>query len=415
MKRTGSKRLPTGQDWKAAQAEENWGVFLIGLKDAKGKAAKLPVSRRGHPLAGGANAAMVLTYSQAVDAQQSLTVGIDAVAEHIEQLNVEMRKKGKKPFPLPVAFCLGYMARDGSALVIHDFDECRDPETGVILPEIAEAMGETYAEVSSSGTGIHELTKRIPSDAGNRERNAAGRYAGKGMAVALTFEHIEGTPQTINGALRTRKLVDERLSSERKSKISGGKRRLLPEDQHDLASIPSILAELPNPAPDSPTDNTYYFWVDMAHALRAAADEADPQTALQIEQAFYEWSGRWEGGAQEDAPERLWASIKMIKEIGPGSFFFMARALGWSPKGGRPVPSRDIVVWLKRAMAGDADSLQRITRQLVTGLSEDNAAVFTHAIAEIGKISDAEVILATEEQRQAQWVAEQMEGVLNDQ
>ena len=44
-----------------------------------------------------------------------------------------------------------------SELAVFDIDKCRNPETGVILPEAIEAVRSlnSYAEISPSGTGLH--------------------------------------------------------------------------------------------------------------------------------------------------------------------------------------------------------------------------------------------------------------------
>lgn len=193
-------------------------------------------------------------------------------------------------------------------------------------------LEETYTEVSTSGSGLHMLTERQQGDDRVREKNNAGIYAGTQRGIALTFKHVEGTPTQINGACVARGVVMDRIG--KVTKNDDGPREgnntsinIDPGFISDRRDIPGILDSLPNPA------NGRDEWVRMALACKAAALEADAETALRIEQAFLAWSHRGEAhgaSGRSDSPYRLWHSIKHIDSITPGTFYYLAAGLGWT-------------------------------------------------------------------------------------
>jgi hypothetical protein len=82
-----------------------------------------------------------------------------------------------------------------------DLDKCRDPDTGELDPWAKEiiGLGETYAEVSPSGTGVHllvegKLDAAIKCDPASVEIYAQGRY------FTVTGDHISSTPIRIGPA-----------------------------------------------------------------------------------------------------------------------------------------------------------------------------------------------------------------------
>ncbi|MBL8857575.1 MAG: hypothetical protein JNL28_03600, partial [Planctomycetes bacterium] len=78
-----------------------------------------------------------------------------------------------------------------------DFDHCRDPETGVIDPDVLRQVHElaSYTEVSVTGTGLHVIVQgKLPGKGrkvGNREIYDTGRF------FALTGVRVPGTPDEI--------------------------------------------------------------------------------------------------------------------------------------------------------------------------------------------------------------------------
>ena len=57
--------------------------------------------------------------------------------------------------------CIGFIFSSGDPFVGVDFDRCRNPETGGIVPEVQVALDSLggYAEVSLSGTGVHVIVR----------------------------------------------------------------------------------------------------------------------------------------------------------------------------------------------------------------------------------------------------------------
>src|SRR5262245_40708430 len=101
---------------------------------------------------------------------------------------------------------IGYVPTPEEQLTAGDADECRDPESGVIIGPDADALLEldTYTEVSPSGTGIRCFAfGRKPgrdSKKGNfefydgltREGKPGGRY------LTVTGHRLDNSPATIN-------------------------------------------------------------------------------------------------------------------------------------------------------------------------------------------------------------------------
>lgn len=108
-------------------------------------------------------------------------------------------------FDEAVAACAANDFIDGLGLVLSDeddicgidIDHCRNPDTGELTPEAEHAVRllNSYTEVSQSGTGLHILLHGRPPGTKNRhepfEVYSTGRY------FAMTGDHVEGTPTTI--------------------------------------------------------------------------------------------------------------------------------------------------------------------------------------------------------------------------
>ncbi len=313
-------RLPEGDVWERAKLEKNWMVFRVQYPGADGKSAKVPCNTRNGENVATENAAY-MTFEQAVAARQKL-------ASRIFEINEELTGRGT-PEKQAATFCVGYLARPGSAFVTLDLDKVIGPDG--TLAEWVPPLEETYTEVSTSGTGLHMLTERKPGDDKVKEVNNAGIYAGKQRGIALTFKHVEGTPTHINGAAVARKAVFDRMGEKRDrdqgyAKPNNNGCKIDTGMVSDRRDIPDILDSLPNPA------NGRDEWVRMAHACKAAALEADAETAAKIEQAFLAWSERGEAhgaSGNTNSPQNLWDSIKSVDEITPGTFYYIAEELGW--------------------------------------------------------------------------------------
>lgn len=95
-------------------------------------------------------------------------------------------------------------APTGDVLLLVDFDDVRDPETGVITSEVQDILDRLggYTEISVSGTGLHVYVHaQLPPglgkfhcslhDDGDIEMYDHGRFC------ASTWDHVEGTPVEI--------------------------------------------------------------------------------------------------------------------------------------------------------------------------------------------------------------------------
>lgn len=124
--RAGNTTLPTGPVWEAAKAERNWLVYKLAPKSG-GKPNKIPQSEVGGNV--GAKNAATLTFDEALQRAEEFGEG----------------------------FGIGYLPREGSAMVCVDFDGVLK-EAEVIQPDLPEFS--SYAERSPSGTGLHVLVPR---------------------------------------------------------------------------------------------------------------------------------------------------------------------------------------------------------------------------------------------------------------
>jgi len=78
---------------------------------------------------------------------------------------------------------IGFVFSSGDPYVGIDLDKCRNPESGDIAPwaqEILNRVGDAYAEISPSGTGIHIIVCGTVRSGGMRrgpvEMYSRGRY-----------------------------------------------------------------------------------------------------------------------------------------------------------------------------------------------------------------------------------------------
>ncbi len=116
------------------------------------------------------------------------------VAQFNEWRKAWCEKEGRVFYPI-LRFEVGFVPRAGSALVVFDLDDCRDPLTGDITDgEIAAILGgfTGYVERSTSGTGLRVL---MPREKGDERHSDRGEWGGvgfmakaeqhKGMALTL--------------------------------------------------------------------------------------------------------------------------------------------------------------------------------------------------------------------------------------
>jgi hypothetical protein len=137
---------------------------------------------------------------------------------------------------------VGFVLTDEDDFIGIDLDACRDVETGEISPwaQTILAFGETYAEVSPSGTGIRMIARGDPMPAA--KSNAAGVevYFDK-RYLTITQAHIEGSPLYINPAPRTLAALLARVEEFKKPQDAPAERH--PTTDPASKSAPAVLAD----------------------------------------------------------------------------------------------------------------------------------------------------------------------------
>jgi putative DNA primase/helicase len=96
---------------------------------------------------------------------------------------------------------VGFMFSDDGPYCGADFDDCRDPRTGEISPEVLAIVErfDTYTEVSPSGTGLKLISKgKMPGDGKGRNDHGKGYECySQRRFFAITGQPLEGTPTTV--------------------------------------------------------------------------------------------------------------------------------------------------------------------------------------------------------------------------
>lgn len=98
----------------------------------------------------------------------------------------------------PGKYLPGFILTEEDPFIFLDYDHVIDPITGKCDPEIWEEIISlnTYTEISQSGTGIHVIG--IGTIPGSKRRSGCLEMYQDKRAVALTGNHLEGTPLTVN-------------------------------------------------------------------------------------------------------------------------------------------------------------------------------------------------------------------------
>ena len=108
---------------------------------------------------------------------------------------------------------VGFVVTETDNFVGIDLDKCRDPVSGKLdlWAEDIIALGETYAEVSPSGTGLRliargKVEKTIKCDPAHVEIYRSQRY------LTITGEHVEDSPADIRPAPTTLEFLMDRVA-----------------------------------------------------------------------------------------------------------------------------------------------------------------------------------------------------------
>lgn len=94
---------------------------------------------------------------------------------------------------------IGFVFAPDDGLCGIDLDKCRDAETGTIDPAAQTVIErlDSYTETSPSGTGVHVLVRATKP--GKRCRKPGIEVYDRGRYFCVTGQHVEGTPNTIEG------------------------------------------------------------------------------------------------------------------------------------------------------------------------------------------------------------------------
>ncbi len=364
--------FPAGAVFEAARSERNWMIFAIS-ETPSGKLDKHPANARsGHaPIA--TERAAFMTLDQALNALNDLRARRCAINED--------RSDGGKP--ATIRFEIGYLCRAHSAMVGVDLDHCRNRETGILAEWAKElvTISESYWEPSTSGTGIRILLKRMDGDEDlNGERLGMGFYSKPMRGLIIRFAPDPRSPSKIGPGSSVRRWFRAPRNERRPVRLP-----ILAEDQANVSDIPAILEELPNPSRGREE------WIRMGMSLRVAANQdADPSLAAEIRRAWIDWSAKGEAhgkSGRRDSPERAWKSFRDVREISPGTFWYLARDLGWAGGDRRVPPIFSMEASLQAALAGSGEHLRRMARALLNDLGAGDMAA-DHLIKAIGRFAE---------------------------
>src|SRR5262245_55751828 len=113
---------------------------------------------------------------------------------------------------------VGFVLSKDDGLTGYDLDKCRNPQTGKLKPWARDilAHSETYAEVSPSGRGVRLIARgKIPAavkyDPARVEMYGDERY------LTITGQRLEGAPDTIGEAKRTKSACQDRAEVHRRT------------------------------------------------------------------------------------------------------------------------------------------------------------------------------------------------------
>src|SRR5262249_60933600 len=108
---------------------------------------------------------------------------------------------------------VGFVLSDNDNLTGYDFDGCRNPTSGTLKPWVQEILshGETYAEISPSGTGIRLIARGkiaavIKYDPAKVEVYSHGRY------LTITGQRLDLAPETIGLAPKPKPTCQARVN-----------------------------------------------------------------------------------------------------------------------------------------------------------------------------------------------------------
>lgn len=284
---------------KAAE-ERNWLVYELRDRPGK-KPAKIPVTKVG----GGAA-------SKDVAAQWTL----DQVLHQLDE-----------------GFGVGYLPREGSALVGVDIDGC--VEDGEIEDYADNMIGNAYTEVSPSGTGLRCLLPRKKGDHWFREpggTNPLGFFGSDGRFFTVTFNSIwepEDTFLEDDGVMRAEIAKHLGTSSEKESnKRSAALKRVSKRVKTDRTSKHWFFG--------LDTDEQLGCMGEVLSHFDAEPDETWYRVGMSMKSLDTDWAWGLFDAWSSEAPnydlvdnEKRWNSFKADGDLTFRTLFKEAKDAGW--------------------------------------------------------------------------------------
>ncbi|WP_170449283.1 PriCT-2 domain-containing protein [Ruegeria arenilitoris] len=204
---------PTGPVWDIATQERNWLVWQLKPdRENPDRLVKVPQGDGGDA---GADTAADLTLAEALEAAEAFN----------EEDGISYGEVW--------GYGVGYLARDGSALITVDLDDCvKDGVPFGRAWEIAQRT-DTYAEITVSGTGLRLLMPRegvgqeFISDRDLGDGTKAGLYASFGRYAAISgncfngqteLHHDLGPVREALGSATSRTSAETKFEADRKER-----------------------------------------------------------------------------------------------------------------------------------------------------------------------------------------------------
>jgi len=302
--------------------ERNWGFFVI-LKEEDGSTRKYPAALHNLIYARSVHEAFTNTFDEAL-----------TYYEHYERKGLELSNQRRREWLEEcsgeiIGVRIGYHAKEGSALITGDLDDCRDPETGELDDRAVSVLMFAeggYVEVSTSGTGLRFLQPREDGDAerfvSNAEVGGVGIFAKGGKGVALTFDvldnfdtitrdesvltELEGLREAARG---------EKLKSHRSGLSPSAEVEALHYGWKDPVVFCERLKETPNPQ-----NIDFSVWYGLVLAAREHFSLQPSVDMHALGEALAEWSLRWESDENDNDDSKFWElwDDRPLKDAGDG-------------------------------------------------------------------------------------------------
>lgn len=306
-----------------AKAERNW--LLVKLDPRQNDPAKLdkkPVDPQSLHVVPKDDAAK-LTFEEAKAA-----------------LDVANQGSGQAPDPHHPRYCLGYLPREGSALVGIYIDGCIGAD-GAPEPWARELIGtppETYVEHSPSGRGLRVLAARAEGDAEQPtgEKHGVGIIATGKKFFTVTGDRLPEAPKTAQEARSARERAQEWRNGGSEGETTGatpeappaasqahsgepqGKWRGIPPHRR-AAALRDALMRLPYDGDDD--------WTKISAAVKSAGPEIGEGAARAI---WDEWCDQI--GGDQTQNDKRWHSFNPNRQGGATVATIFERAFrdhGW--------------------------------------------------------------------------------------